>query len=54
MREFIVYQDDNGTWLAECRQLPGYTAKGKTKEEALDKMKSALLVFYPCKCENDN
>jgi len=51
MREFIIYQNEDGTWSAECRELPGYRAKGSTKEEAIEKIKSALLVFYPCKCE---
>ena len=52
MREFIVYQDDGGRWIAECEDIPGYRAKGKTKEEVLAKIESALLTFYPCKCEN--
>lgn len=51
MREFIVYQDNEGNWVAECGELVGYKARGSTKEEAIDKLKSALLVFYPCKCE---
>jgi predicted RNase H-like HicB family nuclease len=52
MRDFVIYQDDDGTWRAECRELPGYTAKGRTKDEALEKIKSALLRFYPCRCED--
>ncbi|HWR59930.1 MAG TPA: type II toxin-antitoxin system HicB family antitoxin [Thermodesulfovibrionales bacterium] len=51
MREFITYQEDDGTWCAECRELPGYKAKGKTESEALEKIKTALLMHYPCKCE---
>jgi predicted RNase H-like HicB family nuclease len=51
MREFLVYEDDNGRWIAECTKIPGYRATAKTKEEALAKIKSALLTFYPCKCE---
>ncbi len=52
MREFIVYQDNDGTWYAECRELPGYRARGATKEEAIEKIKAALLIFYPCRCED--
>ena len=51
MREFILYQDDSGQWTAECKEMPGYRVKGKTEEEALAKIKSALLTFYPCRCE---
>jgi hypothetical protein len=52
MREFTLYEDDNGIWTAECKELPGYHATGKTKEEALQKMQSALLIYHPCRCED--
>ncbi len=52
MREFTIYQDDDNTWVAECRELPGVRATGKTQDEALSKIKSALLIYYPCRCED--
>jgi predicted RNase H-like HicB family nuclease len=52
MREFTVYQDDDGNWIAECKELPGYRAVGKSKEEALHKMKAVLLIYHPCRCED--
>lgn len=52
MREFTVYQDDDGSWVAECQELPGYRAIGKSKEEALQKMKAVLLIYHPCRCED--
>ena len=52
MREFTVYQDDDDNWIAECKELPGYRATGKTQEEALKKMQSALLIYHPCRCED--
>jgi predicted RNase H-like HicB family nuclease len=52
MRELIVYQDNDGQWVAECPEMPGYRAKAGSKEEAVEKMKAALLVFFPCKCED--
>ncbi len=51
MREFDIYQDDTGQWIAECKDIPGYRAKAKTEAEALEKIRVALLTFYPCKCE---
>ena len=51
MREFIIYQDDNEQWVAEAKDLPGYRATGKTQEEALEKIKSVLLIYHPCRCE---
>ncbi len=52
MREFIIYQDDDDNWVAECQELPGYRATGKTKDEALQKIKSALLIYHPCRCDD--
>jgi len=52
MRTFTVYQDDNGSWIAECEELPGYRSTAKTKEEALQKIKHALLLYHPCRCED--
>ena len=52
MREFTLYEDDDGSWVAECGELPGYRATGQTKEEALQKMQSALLIYHPCRCED--
>jgi len=47
MREFILYQDDDGFWVAECRELPGYKAKGETEKEAIEKIKQMLLLIHP-------
>jgi len=52
MREFTVYEDDDGNWVAECKELPGYRATGKTQEEALQKIQHALLLYHPCRCED--
>jgi hypothetical protein len=52
VRRITIYQDDDGQWVAECEELPGYRAIGTTGEEAIEKMKSALLRFYPCRCED--
>ncbi len=53
MRDFTLYEDENGQWIAECEEIPGYRAKAKTKEEALAKIRAALLTFFPCKCEEN-
>jgi predicted RNase H-like HicB family nuclease len=52
MRELLVYRDDDGKWTAECEEIPGYRVKGDTKEEVVEKIKSALLIYRPCKCED--
>jgi predicted RNase H-like HicB family nuclease len=52
MREFIIYEGEDGQWVAESKDITGYRAKGKTKEEALEKIKSVLLIYHPCRCED--
>ena len=52
MREFTVYQDDDGKWFAECKELPGVRVKAGTQSEAIEKIKQALLIYYPCRCED--
>ncbi len=51
MRELIIYQDNDGQWIAEAKEIPGLRVTGKTQEEALAKIKSALLIYTPCRCE---
>lgn len=52
MREFVIYQDDDGTWVAETKELPGVHMRGKTRKEALEKIQAALKIYYPCRCED--
>jgi predicted RNase H-like HicB family nuclease len=48
MKEFSIYQNIGGEWVVTCDKLPGFSAKGKTQEEAIEKMKAAFRVYYPC------
>jgi predicted RNase H-like HicB family nuclease len=48
MKEFSIYQDTNGEWIVTSDRIPGFSAKGKTQEEAIEKMKTAFRVYYPC------
>ncbi|MBI5409900.1 MAG: type II toxin-antitoxin system HicB family antitoxin [Nitrospirae bacterium] len=52
MKELLIYQDDNGEWLATSEKMPGFVARGKTQKEALDKMKKAFSIYYPCAGDN--
>lgn len=51
MRDLIIYQVDDNLWIAESGEIPGYRGKGKTREEAIEKIRAALLIYNPCKCE---
>jgi len=52
MREFLIYQDDDGTWVAEAKELPGVHMRGNTQKEALEKIQAFLKIYYPCRCED--
>lgn len=52
MREFLIYQDDDGAWVAEAKELPGVHMRGATQKEALEKIQAALKIYYPCRCED--
>ncbi len=48
MKEFTLTQDAGRGWIVTAEKLPGFFAKGKTKEEAIEKMKIAFRMYYPC------
>jgi len=35
---------EDGYWLVECAQIPGCMSQGKTKAEALENIKDAILA----------
>ena len=52
MKELSLYQDDTGEWIVTSDKIPGFMARGKTQDEAMDKMKQAFSVYYPCDSGN--
>jgi predicted RNase H-like HicB family nuclease len=52
MKDLIVYEDESGEWIVQSREIPGFTARGRTQQEALEKMKQAFSVYYPCGGDN--
>ncbi len=48
MKEFIISQDENGHWTVTSEKIPGFIARGKTQQEALEKMKAAFRMYFPC------
>jgi predicted RNase H-like HicB family nuclease len=45
MRQVILYQDENGVWIAEVPSLPGCGSDGETREEALHNVKEAIDLW---------
>jgi predicted RNase H-like HicB family nuclease len=48
MKEFILSRDENDNWIVTSDKIPGFVAKGKTQQEAVEKMKSAFRMYFPC------
>lgn len=37
-----IYQDDQGTYLAECTTIPGCSSQGATEEEAIHHLRETI------------
>jgi predicted RNase H-like HicB family nuclease len=48
MKQFTIYQDEDGRWVVTCSKVPGLAVKAKTQAEAVEKMKKALTIYFPC------
>ncbi len=53
MRNVLLYTDEDGIWIAEVPSLPGCNSNGKTREEALERVKEAIEVYIEA-LEQDN
>ena len=45
MRQVIIYLGEDRYWVAECPSLPGCISQGKTKEEAIENIREAILGY---------
>ena len=45
MRQIILYQDEDGVWIAECPSLPGCGSDGTTRDEAITNIKEAIELW---------
>lgn len=45
MRQVILYQDEDGVWIAEVPSLPGCGSDGMTEEEALTNVRDAIELW---------
>ncbi|GAB1433788.1 hypothetical protein MASR2M29_24400 [Spirochaetota bacterium] len=45
MRQVIIYQGEDGFYVAECTSLPGCISQGETKEQAIINIKEAIDVY---------
>lgn len=41
----IIQQDEDGMFAAECPNLPGCISQGKTRQEAKENLKDAIIGY---------
>ena len=46
-----VDRDEDGVWIVECPAIPGCVSQGKTKDEALDSIKEAIVLCLEVRAE---
>lgn len=45
MRQVLLYQDEDGYWIAEVPSLPGCHSDGETRDEALTNVQEAIALW---------
>jgi predicted RNase H-like HicB family nuclease len=45
MRQVVVYEGEDGWWVAECPSLPGCVTQGKTREDAITNAREAITGY---------
>lgn len=45
MRQVVVYQGEDGWWVAEVPSLPGCITQGNTREEAIQNAREAITGY---------
>lgn len=53
MRHVLLYTDEDGNWIAEVPSLPGCHSDGRTRQEAIERVKEAIEVYVEA-LEEDN
>ncbi|MCC5849878.1 MAG: type II toxin-antitoxin system HicB family antitoxin [Verrucomicrobia bacterium] len=46
-----IDRDEDGFWVVECPSIPGCISQGKTKDEALENVKEAIVLCLEVRAE---
>jgi len=46
-----IDRDEDGVWVVECPSIPGCISQGKTKDEALEHVKEAIVLCLEVRAE---
>ena len=47
----ILFQDEDGMFIAECPSIPGCVSQGKTEKEAVDNIRKAIKECLEVRAE---
>jgi predicted RNase H-like HicB family nuclease len=53
MRQTLIYRGEDDYWIAECPSLPGCISQGRTREEAIENIREAIVLYIEA-LEEDN
>ncbi len=45
MRQVVLYQDEDGVWIAEVPSLPGCHSAGDSREDAMENVRDAIEAW---------
>ena len=46
-----IDRDEDGAWIAECPSIPGCVTCGKTRDEAMEKIRDAITACLDVRSE---
>ncbi len=46
-----IERDEDGAWVTECPAIPGCVSQGKTRQQALDNIKEAIVLCLEVRAE---
>jgi predicted RNase H-like HicB family nuclease len=47
-----IDRDEDGVWVVECPSIPGCVSQGRTKDEALENIREAIVLCLDVRAEN--
>lgn len=54
MRKIQLMRDEDGRWVGMTGELPGFVARGDTEAEVINRIREALMLYYPCgECDEE-
>ena len=46
-----IERDEDGVWVVECPAIPGCVSQGKTRDQALENIKEAIVLCLEVRAE---